>query len=433
MALSRTQIIILGASGILVLLVILIFTGIIPGLRTETGRGQFAGKITFWGVFDSSDVISQIIADYQKLQPKVEVSYRQMDPETYERDLINSLAGTGGPDVFMFHNTWLPKHFNKVSPLSSEQLSIGAFENLFPTVVEQDFAPDGIVFALPLYLDTLAMYYNKDYFDAKGIALPPKTWSELQNLVPRLRETDKSGRIQKSAAALGGSDLSINRATDILNLLLLQSGTKMVSDDFIQATFASDGLPSLNFYTQFANPASPYYTWNESLHYSLDNFAQGNTAVMFNYSHQVPVLKEKNPFLRFGISPMPQPSGTSQPVNFANYWGVAVSAKSNNYLAAGDFILYLTTNLEANKKYLSLNGRPPALRLLINDGLNDAELGVFNRQSLTARSWPQIDSAVVEEEFSRMISDVISGRAPAERAIKEAEDRITSLMQRRTR
>jgi len=424
---TRNQIIIIAVGLTLILVIVLIF---VFGAR-RAPAGQLSGTITFWGVFDEPNVIHELITDYTRRQPKVQIQYRQFNPNSYESDLVNGLATAKGPDLFMFHNTWLPKHFDKLWPLTESQLPLIKFRELFPTVVEQDFAPDGVIYALPLYIDTLALFYNKDFFDTKGIALPPKTWEEFQNVVPRLRELDRS-KIIRAAAAIGGSNKSINRASDILNLLMLQAGTPMVSSDFSAAQFA-DGLQSLIFYTQFANPASPYFTWNENLPYSIDNFIEGTTAMMFNYSHQIALIKEKNPFLNFGIAPMPQPRDAKLVINWPNYWGLAVSAKSPNAKIAWDFALWLTTDAQNSLKYLKLTNRPPALRSLIPTYANNPELSVFAQQALTARSWPQIDNTAVENAFSEMIELVISGKSTPEKAIQRAQEKITELMRRRPR
>lgn len=427
MNLTRSQIIIIGVVVLLIIGVIVVF---VVGRQDGVG-GRLSGKINFWGVEDSSQVMRELIDKYKAMRPGVEINYLEINKETYETDLINALAGANGPDLFMIHNTWLPKHFDKITPLLSESFTIKNLQSLFPTVVEQDFAPDGIIYALPLYLDTLALFYNKDFFDEKGIALPPKNWEEFQSFIPRLRELDRSGKITKAAAAIGGSNRSIENATDILNLLLLQTGTKMTSDDFSRATFSTDGQQALKFYTDFANLSSPYFTWNENLPYSSDYFSQGGAAMMFGYARQIPLIKQKNPFLRFSVLPMLQPKESSKPINYANYWGVAASVKSKNSALAWDFAIYLSTNLDAQRKYAELTAKPPALRTLINQTLNDPVIGIFSRQSLTARSWPQVDGSAVKNTFSSMIENVLTGRLSVDRAINEAESKITQLMQRR--
>ncbi|TSC89911.1 MAG: Uncharacterized protein G01um10143_401 [Parcubacteria group bacterium Gr01-1014_3] len=429
---STAQKIILASVGLIIVLAILIFTGILPGLRTDTGGGNI--KLTIWGVFDDQDAFNAAISGYTGLHRGADIRYRQMDSATYEEDLVNALASEGAPDIIMFHNTWLPKHSNKIVAANQQQLPLNKFRELFPTVIEQDFAPDGRIFALPLYLDTLALYYNQDIFDTKGVALPPANWEEFQALIPKLRQLDKTGRVTKPAAAIGGSNKSINRATDILNLLMLQTGAKMVEPDFSRATYSSDqGLNALSFYTDFANPAHKNFTWSDSQVYSVDAFAAGDLAMTINYSYLREALKEKNPFLNFKIAPVPQPKNAQQSISFPNYWGLAVTNKSLNPTAAWDFISFLTTNPAESNKYLIESKRPPALRSMIAANLADPNYEIFAKQSLTARSWPQINNVAVENSFSKMIESVINGRLPAQQALQQSEDEINALMERRTR
>jgi len=428
---SRFQLIFIGLIGLLVVFFALVFLGVIPGLRS--GSEKTSATLSVWGVFDDPSVFQKLISQYQQTHPNIRVNYRQMNDVSYEQDLVNAAAAGIGPDIFMVHNTWLPKHYDKMSPFSAESLPINEFRNLYPSVVEQDFAPDGTVYALPLYLDTLAMYYNKDIFDSEGIAVPPKTWEEIVTLVPKLRRIDSIGRINRAAVALGGSNKSINRASDILAALMLQSGVEMTSKDFTRATFSNGGDKALSFYTTFANPNNQVFTWQEQLHYSLDNFAAGNTAIMFNYSHQIPLLRSKNPFLNFGVVVFPQLAQAAKPVAYPNYWGLAVSARSQNKAAAQEFIFALTASEQLAGTYSDSTKRPAALRSLIGKKINDPEYGVFASQALIARSWPQVDNASITNIFSEMIESVINGRADIFTSINRAQEEVSRLMRLRAK
>ncbi|MEK7574008.1 MAG: extracellular solute-binding protein [Patescibacteria group bacterium] len=434
---NRNQKIIISVAGSIVLIFILIFAGVIPGLRPGA-KQRLKADLEFWGVFDKSDIYQSVIDQFQNIHQGVSINYRQFDPQSYENELINALAAGQGPDIFMIHNSWLPKHYDKISPLPSEKLNIAVYgDQLFPKVVKTDFTANDVIYALPLSIDTLALIYNKDIFDQSGIALAPATWLEFQNIVPKLRILDNTGKISRAAAAIGGSEKSVNRATDLLSLLMLQAGAQMTDQDFTRATFAqtltggfSPGLNALEFYTRFANPINFDYTWNEALHYSLDSFAESSSAMIFNYAYQLPNLKAKNPLLNLGVAPIPQ-NNPAKAVNYANYWGYTVSNKSPYSDLVWDFILLLTTNQNNARAYLQETKKPPALRFLINEYSNDPEIGIFAKQILTAKSWPQINDNKIETIFSDMIESVINGRQSAETALDQAEAEVSQLMMRK--
>ena len=434
---KNQSIIIASIVGVVLVLAVLIWFG----FRENVGRQEI--RLTVWGIFDDRRAFQPISEGFGRLRPGAVIEYRGFtDPAAYERELINALAAGTGPDVFMFHNTWLPKHYDKIIPFSQEQMSIAQLRELFPEVVEQDFSANQFVYALPLSVDTLAMLYIKDDFDSASIVFPPRTWAELEDSVSRLRRVNpNTSQIIKAAAAIGGSQKSINRATDLFSLLMLQSGTKMTSSEFDRATFSQpvvfqgqsflSGLTALNFYTQFANAGSKFYTWNDSQPYSLDAFAAENVSIIFNYAFQLPQLKQKNPFLNVGIALMPQPNVTDRRVDFPNYWGLAVSNKSVNSAVAIDFVRTVATDAEIMGSYSDLTQKPPALRSLIQDKLNDPIFRVFAQQALTARSWPQIDNVRVEEIFSSMIESTTGGRLSPANALREAENSVTAIMQQR--
>ncbi len=411
MNLTRNQVIIIFIAVAIILSIILMF--VFFGQDEDAGRKQEV-ELVIWGVEDIRN-FKPSLDSYMQIRPEVKITYKQIPRDSYERYLINALAAGQGPDILMFHNTWLPKHFDKITPANESQIPFANFRKIFPTVVKQDMSFNNAIYSLPLYIDTLAFIYNKDAFDSRAIAMPPTRWQEFKNLIPIL------------SAAIGGSERSINQANDLLSLLMLQFNAPMINHQHSRADFDEQGLKALNFYLQFANPASPFYTWNENRQYSINAFGQGEIDVIFNYAKSIPQIKAKNPFLNLAIAPMLQ-FDLNNPINYANYWGLAVSNQSQNPAWAWDFILFITVNPVGSLEYLQNSGHSPALRTLIAQHLNDPHLGVFARQALTARSWFQPDSAAINQIFSNMIQSVLNGRLSPSRALEWAENEITSLM-----
>lgn len=428
MSFSRNQIIVIGISGLVILFFILVFIGVIPGLRGSNPNNIQEVSLVFWGV-DNSSFIQPLIDEYQKTNASIKITYRKIDSGSYEKSLIDALATGQGPDILMFNNNWLLKHYNKIIPVSVAQFPVENVARLFPTVVRQNFVLNNQVYALPLYIDTLALLYNKNILDAAAVAVLPKTWDEFQMLVPGLRKFNQFNQIMRPAAAIGGSEKSIDSASDLLNGLIAQfsGGPQNIVSQEGTVNFDDEALNALNFYLGFANPASSYNTWNDSLPYSLDSFADGSTAMIFNYASGFLKIKSRNPYLDFGVSQMPQPTLDGQPVNYADYWGLAVSKQSKNSAWAWHFISSIATNSQVAELYVQNASLPPALLTLIEKYKNDANLGVFARQALTARSWPQPDRDEVKNIFSDMIQSVLNGKSSSKDALNEAQNAINNL------
>lgn len=439
MVIDNKKLVVILVGGI----TILVFLTIILILRNVGGGGGPRVAVEFWGVFDDRTDFDKVIRDFQSQNPNIAVVYRQFSFEDYEREVVNALAAGTGPDIWMIHHTWLPKHIDKLMPLPASikgldqpLMTFRDFQNQFVEVAVQDLTLNNQIYALPLYVDTLALYYNRDLFNSAGITSPPKDWDEFNDAVERLTKTDASGNIIKSGAAIGTSG-NINRSTDILMSLMLQSGVRMTDIDNTSATFSRTvnntpvGEVALRYYTDFANPNVRTYTWNNSQHYSIDAFVEGRTAMMFNYSHQTEILSQRAVRLNYAVAPMPQ-INAADIKNYANYWAVAVSKNSLASNEAWRFVSYLTS-WEGASNYLAQTMRPSARRDIVELQKNDLRLSGFAIQGLTAKSWYQVDNFATESIFAEMIDDVNFGRLSVREALQNAETEVNVLMGRSRR
>src|SRR3989344_4101483 len=423
MKLTTKQITIIIAGVVIVgtLVVLIVF-------RPGASPSPPAYKLVVWGI-DDRTAFEAGLAKYRAQYPQIEVAYKKIDAENYRAELLNALAAGTGPDVFMIHNRALPKQALTLMPASAEQMNVGRFRELFPTVAEQDFIAGPSVYALPLYLDTLSLLYNRDLFDRAGIVAPPATWAEVQTAASRLRSLDANGQLQRAGAAIGGTAKTVHAAADLLQLLMLQQGTKMLDGQYASAAFSSEkGLAALNFYVQFANNASPFYTWNENQKYDLDAFAAGEVAMVFGYRADLAAIKRKNPFLNVAVAPMPQVRSDER-VDWADYWGLVVSRVSKVTTGAWEFARHFTADTEYAKLYADAAGRTPALRSLLGAQIENADTGVFARAALTARSWYQVDEEKIRGIFNSLIEAALRNPSNSFTALRSASDQVTQLMQ----
>jgi len=403
---------------------------------------QQAVTLEFWGVFDDSNLIKPIVEQFRKQYSYFTVNYHEKDVDTYEKDLIDALAAGRGPDIFFIHNTWLPKHIDKLAAAPETMIPVKKVNDTFVDVVAQDFVDSNKVYALPLSVDSLALFYNKDLLNSAGIASPPANWEQFNSAVEKLTQRDSKNNILRAGAALGTSQ-NINRSTDILAMLMIQSGARMILEDKSGAAFDlsstlannqsfNPGEQALIFYTNFANPLKKVYTWNQYQHYSIDAFIEGNAAMMINYSYQIPVVKARSPHLNFGVAAIPQISSDNPSVSFANYWGLAVSKTAGTKIPyAWKFIDWFSSDQENLKNYLQTTQRPTGRRDLIDWQKNDEYLGVFAQQSLIAKSWWEVDNLAIETIFAQMIDAVTIKHQTPLSALQTASQQITVLMQKK--
>ena len=425
---------VLGAA--IALMVFLAFIFILRSSLSTTGTAS--ADLTVWGVFDDPTLFNDAINAFQKANKNIKVTYKVLQPQDYEQTLLNALAAGTGPDVFMMHSTWLPKDIDKIIPVpdtapgsKAPLMTVRQFQDTFVDVAAADLINGGKIYGMPLYVDTLALYYNKDMFATAGIAVPPKLWTDFLDDVKKITTYDDSHNITRSGAAMGTAQ-NINRGTDILMMLMLQSGVQMVAPDGTQATFAQSvdganvGDIALQFYTNFANPQNTAYTWNDNMHYSIDAFAAGETAMMINYAHQIPTLRAAAPRLNWAVAPIPQTTAVDART-YGDYWPLVVSRQTKSPDAAWQFVYYMTAG-DGNITYLNAAGRPAARRDLIDQQKSDPDIGVFAEQALTARSWLQVDNVAIEKIFADMIDAVNLGRQSIHDALSSAEAKVSVLL-----
>lgn len=408
---DKRRIIVIGAILVFVIVLVAAFLfGRQPQPRKAT--------LNFWGVIDESDVWNELIANFNSQFPHITVNYIKKSPANFERQLLEALAIGRGPDIFTIPRDWLPAHKNKLYPAPDEILNFQSFKDNFVDAAIGDFSSEQKIYALPLFVDTLALYYNKDLFNKAGLAQPPKNWDDFQKYVIRLTVRSEASDILQSGAALGTAK-NIEKAYDILRLLILQSKIDMVS--------LNGGEKALAFYTQFAQPNAKLYTWNSRLPNSLDSFSQGKVAMIFDYASARERILNKNPNLNFAAAPMPQLKDAEKFINYADYWGLTVTLQSRNKLEAWQFIKFMTDrNVLYN--YLQKAQRPSPRRDLSAFQQEDPNLKIFATQSLSAVSWYPADKLALDRIFEEMIESALGG-SPLQEVIVEASKKINQLIQ----
>lgn len=405
------------------------------GLTAKQQAAMAPVNLEYWTVFDDPTELRALINTYRADHPYLSVNLVQLRPEEVYPKLIETLAEDKGPDIISIRNRSVGQFVSKLTPLPASVkdttvvVTPGRFSNTtvvtahtlsLPTVadidhdyvqvVKKDAVVNDKIYGLPLSLDTMALYYNKDLLDRAGVAEPPTNWQDFQVAVKKIAKYDKtSNKILQAGAALGVGT-NVPGSDDLLYILLKQSGVDMMSKSG-QAVFNYGGgqgaesptMAVMNFYTDFANPTRDTYTWNDSQSNALDAFVNGSLGFFFGYSYHNQIIKTRAPQLNFGVVPLLQ-LNPEQPVNVANYWLQSVVAKSKHQDEAWGLVDWLT-HTSAAKEYLDKTNRPTALRRYIKDQKTNLDLQPFVNDALIAENWyrgKNYDAAV------RAINDLLA-------------------------
>ncbi|MDA0208241.1 MAG: extracellular solute-binding protein [bacterium] len=444
--------------------------GLLLSVLITTGQGCLSGGnqvkgapvedivLDYWRVFDGEDDLEDTIRAYETAYSNVRINYRRLRFEEYEDELIRAFAEGRGPDIFSIHNTWVREYGTLIEPMPSSvqisqietrgtirketvniareiaTISEKQYKNQYVDVVANDMIIDGDIYGFPLSVDTLGLYYNTELLNNAGIPNPPATWDAFQEQTTLLTSTNLQGEIVQSGAALGTAE-NVERSTDVLALLMMQTGAPMndargnVAFHLYPEGEREGQLPSLNaleFYTDFANPTKEVYSWNNNFAGSFESFSNGETAFFLGYSYHAPLLRAAAPKLSFGITNVPQIADASsvRQVNIANYWTEVVSNQTEHSDWAWHFLQFAASE-DIVPSYLSASGKPTALRSLIETQLNDATVGEFTEQVLTAQSWyrgKNVDAA--EEALKELIDNYLNSDIEPDNAINLAATKV---------
>lgn len=429
---KKTIYIIGGVIGFIILIVIAVLVSS-PKPKTTGPTGPV--NLTIWDPFINSEDIDPLINAYTQAHPNVRIVFTKKNIDTYESDLLNALASGNGPDIFAINNAWLPKYLDKVAPAPATAFSFVDYKNTFVDPAVNDFTKDQKIYGVPMSVDSLALYYNKDLLGTAGIATPPKTWADLSLDVQKIKRQDQTGYFTRSGAALG-TNSNVNRAVDIVYLMMLQTGAVPYSSDGTQPTFADSvqkggnnfnpGLQALTFYTSFASPTSPNYNWNQRSDYSIDAFANGRAAFLYSYSYTRDTILQKSPNLNFDVTTVPQFNLDDPTVNFANYFGFVVSKQSKSSAVDWDVLKELTSKADLDKYYATVKV-PSSRKDLVALQIQDPDIGVFANANLTAKSFYRPDQNAMDSIFGKSIDNIILNHYSPQDALQQAEQQAATL------
>lgn len=427
------QTILLIIFGVLVVGAVLVFSGII-----KVGGGSQATlatkPVTLWGTIPENS-FETVMRQASEAGEKFAINYVEKKEATFESDLIDALASGKGPDMILAPHTLLIKQKDKLLLLPASTLPERTFQDSFVESGEVLFSAQGIL-GVPLYIDPLVMYWNRDMLTSAGLAVPPKTWLEVQLYPKSLTKVDTQGSITSEAVAMGGV-ANVNHFKEILTTQILQTGNpitlrtsaqggegKLADTITVNLSSAGGASSALRYYTEFANPSLPKYSWNSAKMNSLDEFIAGKLALYFGLASDLNVIKTKNPHLNFDVAEIPQNS--SKRLTYGDVYAFAILKNSSNADAAWAVVSQIAWGKTASLISTAL-ALPSARRDLLASPNTDPVQSVFQNSALISHAWLDPDSAVTRNIFAGMIESVIIGKDSPEIAVLNAEELIWNL------
>lgn len=424
------QIALLAFFGVLAILA-LVFLSMYQSNKSKATLA-YGAKVIVWGTLPL-ETFKTVFLDIQRTdKPFNVVEYKQVSEESFDTDVVNAIAEGHGPDLLVLKSDALVQHRAKLLPIPYTTLTLREFKDTYVDGAELFALQDG-VYGLPFAVDPMVMYWNRDLFSSNGIAQPPTSWeSVVADVVPRITVHDSNRNIQKSAVAFG-EYRNVAHAKNLLILLALQSGSKMVTEKDTQykvnldESVAEGSRPPLQsaveFYTDFSNVNSPLYSWNRAKPMDKETFLAGDLSLYFGMGSEYQELGDKNPNLNFDIAPVPQGAQATALRTSGDIYAFAIPRASTNVQGAFAVAKVLTSIQNANALVKNLH-MAPARRDLITQGDENRFRAVILQASLITRAWLDPKAATSNSIFMQMVEDISSNRARVAEAVGDAVDRL---------
>lgn len=403
-------------------------------VRLLGGKGKASGEVTWWGLWEDSTIVEPLIAEYEKEHSGVKITYVKQSPQDYRERLTSALAKGTGPDIFRFHNTWVPMFKNDLDTLPASVMSSSDFAKNFYPVASSDLTSGSGIVGIPLEYDGLVLYINEDIFNRAG-KTPPTTWDDLRILAKELTVIDDKNVITQSGVALGRTE-NVDHWPEILALLMIQNGVDLANP------VGKPAEDALTFFTVFSSVDG---VWDATLPSSTQAFAAGKVAMYIAPSWRAFEIIQQNPNLKFKTVAVPQVAkdNPNEPdVTYATYWAEGVWARSSKKAVAWDFLKFLSTQDSLQKLYANASktrdfGEPYPRRDMANLLSAHPILGPIIIQAPVAQSWylasrtfdgPTGINSQLANYFGDAVNAVASGKVEAGKALITAATGIAQVL-----
>ncbi len=397
-------------------------------------RNTASGEITWWNLWEDQSVVAPLIAEYEASHPGVKINYVMQSQQDYRERLTSAIAKGTGPDIFAFHNSWVPMFSADLDSLPANVINPADYVKTFYRTASSDLSAGNSIVGIPLEYDALALYINESIFEAAG-KTPPATWDGLRSLAKELTVKNELDEITQAGIALGRTE-NVDHWQEILALMMIQNNVDLASP------VGENAEGALTFFTNFSRVDG---VWDASLPSSTQAFSAGKLAMYIGPSWRYFEIQQANKDLKFKTVPVPQlpkDSPNQADITYASYWAQGVWAKSKNKSVAWDFLNFLSSQNSLQKMYekqATLRGfGEPYSRVDMSQLLKDHPiLGSIISQAPGARSWylasrtfdgPTGINSQMSNYFADAVNAVASGKQSSKKALETCAAGVAQVL-----
>lgn len=379
--------------------------------------------LKFWSFHAGAeaDFLENVVEEYNSTHDDVQIEHTVVNQSDYTTTLIPTAYANGeAPDILYVEPATFTKYADKgmlmdLSPYYTEELKA----DILPSVLDA-VTVDGKIYALPIEMETLGLFYNADMLEEAGIA-PPTTWDELYEAAKALTTDDVYGLV-----------LPVEETSyTLFNWwpFMWMAGADVYDEEGNVTVDSPEMIKALeywgSFYQEGLSPSSLQIgPWD------IGNVGTGVAAMQVSGTYVINAAENDYPDVNIGVVALPSPNNNS--ITVAGGQKLAINADSPYPDEADDFIfsLYGSDDITRAAEWTTeAKFAYPARQSVIDANADVFESGlraVFTEFYDTAIPEPSY-SAEVTEAMGKMLQDVMFGGVSAADAVKEAQTTIENV------
>jgi multiple sugar transport system substrate-binding protein len=256
---------------------------LVTGMSLSAQSAQKPMEITFWSLFTGGDgdFFDAMVKAFNASQNEIVMKTDTVKFDSYYTKLTAALAAKTAPDVVVVHQDHLSNFVPNgvLLPLDSYIAKAGIDMSTFAQGPVNNCKFDGKLYAIPMDVHPLIMYYNLDLFAKAGIKKAPVTLAELIADAEAVQQ--KTGAIG-IAADNTTATYKAYTLTRMFMSMLMEEGYTTLNADNTKANFNNEA--GIKAYQVLSDMVNKYKVTPKGLDYdsSVADFKLGKAAIHFN-------------------------------------------------------------------------------------------------------------------------------------------------------
>ena len=409
---------------------------ILSGCGGGNGGSSSSKPLTFWQFYAPGGQVKPqakwfedtVKAWNKDHKTKVKLQYVPTDQYIGQSKVQTAFQAGNSPDIFLNSNSRFLRYYNPgllqdLTPFMEKEAINDYYSNvIFPRTV------DGKIYALPMEVEPLAMFYSEKAFEKAGLSESdvPKTWDQLLEVASKVQTKN-----------MFGVEFPVeNSPYQNFNWYpyMWMGGGDLVSKSGKKSAFDSQGtIKALQFWQDaIKKDVAPRKTLGSGGGDAVSNLGSGYCAMQETGPYGVAALDANKPDFKYGVSRLPVPPNGEYTTNIGG-WSFVVNAKGKNPEEAAKFCVWAIGSMNKDsiqrvvdwctKSKKDLLPRKSATKQATKDGFFESGVMKTFRDEIfpAGRSEPRVPPEIFEPVTNAIQACMLNGADPKQQAKQTAQ------------